>query len=164
MTLLSTSVIKAQRRLTWFSLLVTTAPWWSSHGENRNHFWRKQPPSSQLTWTHWQHQSFGFRVSGHPSICRQETLGGQTSKTHFFLMHDRPLCFTWPWKKDREKKPQKEMDQKGRKAHIVQGLWTQTQLYIMFVDLCDLKTFTALLTMAFIIMITFAFYHLCTKL
>lgn len=45
----------------------------------------------------WQHHSFSFRDSGHPSIRRQETLPGQ-SWARLFLMHDRPRCFTWPWK------------------------------------------------------------------
>lgn len=113
------------------------------------------PPSSQLTWTHWQHQSFSFRVSGHPSISRQETLRGQTSQTQFFfLMHDRPLRFTWLEQKDRDRgKAQKDMDQNIREDHIVQDFQTsmETQLCTKFVNLRDVQN---LLPIAFRLIMT----------
>ena len=52
-------------------------------------------------WTHWQIQCFSFRVLRQTSICRQEMLRGQTSQTQFFLMDDRRLRFTRPWKESR---------------------------------------------------------------
>lgn len=137
------------------------APWWSPRGKNRNHFRRKQPLSSQLTWTHGRigasvSESLGVHPSIHPTICRQETLQGQTSETQFFLMHDRLQCFAWSWGKDGGKL--KEMD---REAHVAPWLQTgmEKQLY-MSVDLCDLDTFKALLATASIITITVIMIHL----